>query len=192
MVAIEFIPIGYFYAVDMEWQQKACYKINLDLQKYDIQQSIKDKYRGDTSIHLRCPDFRSVRPRCSTYDYSLFHAFSYVITGSEEWDNKVRKEVFKHMYYIKDDLMGTCIDRHKYDDIHDYIANSSSTMGTEVEICTLADLLETNIYMYFYRDRWDRSNGVWHRFRPKFVTSDMSVNTDWNYNGLATVSVEHL
>lgn len=174
MVTIEYIP-GCFYAVDKKWQLKACYEINLRLKNYEIKQSIKDEYRGDTSTPLRCPDFRSIWPRHTTDEYSLFHAFSYVITGSEEWYKKVREEVFKHMYYIKDHLMGRCIDKHKYDNIYDYIANSKSTLGTKVEICTLAHLLETNIYVYFYKDKWDRSNGVWHRFRPKFVTSDMSV-----------------
>ena len=180
MVTIKFTPMKYssiwcFYAVDKKWQLKACKKINLYLQKYNIQQSIKDEYRGDTSTHLRCPDFRSIWPWCTTDEYSLFHAFSYVITGSEKWHKKVCKEVFKHMHRIEDDLMGRYIAKRKYKDIYDYKASSISTQGTEVEIYTLADLLETNIYVYFYRDRWDRSNGEWHRYRPKSVTSDMSV-----------------
>ena len=183
MVSVELTPVKYcsiwcFYAVDIKWQVKACCKTKLYLPK--IKQSIQDEYRGDTSTHLKCPDFRSIRPRTtSTDEYSLFHAFSYVITGSEEWHKKVRKQILKHMFHIEDHLFGRYIDEHKYDDIYDYIVKTkmykTSTLGTKVEIYTLAHLLETNIYVYFYRDRWDRSNGVWHKYGPRFVKNDMSI-----------------
>ena len=177
MITIDITPRKHhecFYAVDSDWQQKACKRLDIVF----IRQAIKDGYRGGMSTHLRCPDFRSIK-RFGDYENSLFCAFSYVITGSDDYHMEVRNEIVEHMNHIEHHLFGVYINEDKYKNIKHYIAKTkmkrSLTPGTEAEIYTLAHLLKTNIYVYFYEGRWDRSNGIWHKYGPKFVTSDMSI-----------------
>ena len=156
MTTIDITPTKHwcFYAVDSNWQQKACKTLKLDT---SITSSIKKEYRGDASTPLRCPDFHSVIGFKDERN-SLFCAFSYIITGSKDHCMKVRDKIVEYMEQNEHNL-----------------SKKISTLGTEAEISTLAHLLKTSIYMYFYRDKDGRSNGNWFEYRPKHVTSDMSM-----------------
>ena len=81
----------------------------------------------------------------------LFHFFSYIIMGSEEQHIAVHTAILNHMIDIDHFLLGHYIPA-QYSIAQDYIQDKSMDQfhirGTEIEMFTLAHLLQTCVYIY--------------------------------------------
>ena len=81
----------------------------------------------------------------------LFRSFSYFITGSEEQYRRVREVILNHMVDIGHFMLFhhlpsryTSIDEY----IHDTEMDRNFTWGTDIEILTMAHLLNTRVFVY--------------------------------------------
>ena len=87
-----------------------------------------------------------------------------IITGSQEHHLAVRIAILQHMQSIAHLLLGAHVQQTSIDD---YIRETSMHMdgawGTDVEILSLAHLLQTNIYTF------DTTSGCWLLFAPKHL-----------------------
>ena len=96
----------------------------------------------------------------------LFRSFSYIITGSEDQHLAIHLIIVNHISTIAHLLLGTHIP-NRYDPVEGHISDAKmdqdSTWGTEVEMFTLAHLLNTATFLYNTRDK------RWWRFSPYCV-----------------------
>lgn len=120
---------------------------------------------GGPNVSLKPPDTRTIR-RITGDGNCLFRSFSYIITGSEDQHLAICLIIVNHMLTIAHLLLGTHIP-NRYDAVEGYISDTKmdqdSTWGTEVEMFTLAHLLNTAIFSYNTREE------RWWRFSPCFV-----------------------
>ena len=87
-----------------------------------------------------------------------------IITGSQEHHLAVRIAILQHMQSIAHLLLGIHV---KQTSIDSYISETSMDMdgvwGTDVEILSMAHLLQTNIYTF------DTTSAGWLLFAPKHL-----------------------
>ena len=102
----------------------------------------------------------------------LFRSFSYIITGTEDQVMHIRTAITNHMVGIAHHLLDHYI--LDYDSIQAYqqatCVNKASSWGTEIEILTLAHLLQTSMFSYSTVDC------QWHRFGPANVDRQLHHN----------------
>ena len=102
----------------------------------------------------------------------LFRTLSFIITGSEEQHTLVREAILHHMLQIAHFMLSHLIIGHS--SVSEYIQHTSmdqdGTWGTDIEIFTLSDLLNTCIFVY----TTEQCN--WWRYGPQDV--DRSLNVD--------------
>ena len=95
------------------------------------------------------PDVTLTRPRTVKRIQGdgncLFRCISYLVTGSEEQHGRVREVILDHLRYL---MLHDCLN-NTYSSIEEYLQVSSmdldGTWGMEVEIMTIAHLLNTSI-----------------------------------------------
>lgn len=94
----------------------------------------------------------------------LFRAISYIISGTEDYHQTLRQKTVDHMRSPKiKDLIDSII-LHEYSSVDEYLEKMKKLgeWGTENEVYALANLLETDIYLY-------RTNASeWFRFGTTF------------------------
>ena len=102
----------------------------------------------------------------------LFRTLSFIITGSEEQHTLVRKAILHYVLQIAHFMLSQLIIGHS--SVFEYIQHTcmdqDGTWGTEIEIFTLAHLLNTCIFVY----TTEQCN--WWRYGPQNV--DRSLNVD--------------
>ena len=147
-----------FNPVNEQWQQNACSQIGLQFYA-------KNRVRGGgPNAPLTRPDMRSVK-RIKGDGNCLFRAFSYIITGSESQHMAVRLAILSRMINIAHFIL----DHHilGYNSIQEYITSKrmdqDSAWGTDIEMLTLAHLLNTPILSYSVE------HGSWQRYSPHHV-----------------------
>ena len=128
-----------FNCVDEEWQHNACAIMGLE-------------FVAGNGLNHGGPHVILKRPRTVLGDGNcLFRSFSYIITGSEEQYRRVREVILNHMVDI-----GRFILFHhlppRYTSIEEYIHDTEMdrnfTWGTDVEMLTMAHLLNTCVFVY--------------------------------------------
>ena len=147
-----------FNPVNKQWQQDACSQMGLQFYT-------KNRVRvGGPNVPLTRPDMRSVT-RIEGDGNCLFRAFSYIITGSESQHMAVRLAILSHMINIAHFIL----DHHilGYNSIQQYITSKrmdqDSAWGTDIEMLTLAHLLNIPILSYSVE------HGSWQRYSPYHV-----------------------
>ena len=150
-----------FYSVDEQWQHNACTTLG-------VQFVISNRLRpGGPNVDLRPPNHIKGDGNC------LFRSFSYIITGSEEQHMAVRIAILNHMIDIAHFLLGHHIPP-QYSSVQDYIQDKGMDQphmwGTEIDMFTLAHLLQTCVFIY----NTDDLN--WCRYSPHCV--DRTLNDD--------------
>ena len=119
---------------------------------------------GGPTVPLTRPDMRSVR-HIQGDGNCLFWAFSYILTGSEEQHLAVRHAVLDHLinnaqFFLGHHLTG-------YNSVQSYIASTGMDQdgiwGTDIEMLTLAHLLQTPVLSYSHQ------HGHWQRYAPHDV-----------------------
>ena len=130
-----------FHPIDEAWQRAACRLVGVKfVAKCDLGE-------GGPNVSLTYP----CRCRHIKGDGNcLFHSFSYLITGTERQHAQVRWAIVNHLHQIEHWILphfsdqglsstayieGSCIDRN-------------GTWGSDVEILTLAHMLNTCVYVY--------------------------------------------
>ena len=102
----------------------------------------------------------------------LFRTLSFIITGSEEQHTLVHEAILHHMLQIAHFMLSHHIIGHS--SVSEYIEytcmDQDGTWGTDIEIFTLAHLLNTCIFVY----TTEQFN--WWRYGPQNV--DRSLNVD--------------
>ena len=152
-----------FNSVDTHWQQRAC-------QELGLQHTTQPRLRpGGTTVPVTHPDMRSVR-RMYGDGNCLFRAFSYILTGSEDQHLAVRHAALDHMINNAQYFLGHHLTGHN--SIQSYIASTGmdrdSTWGTDVEMLSLAHLLQTPVHSY------SQPLGLWQRYSPHDVDRQLS------------------
>ena len=127
---------------------------------------------GGPTIALTRPDLHTVK--CIVADGNcLFRCFAYAITGSEDQHMAVRAAIVDHMVTIAHFLLGHGF-IHSHSSVQEYIrANNMdkvSAWGTEVEMFTLAHLLQTPVAS------WGDNHANWDILAPCDV--DRTLNED--------------
>ena len=147
-----------FHSVDVQWQQSACQQLGL---QYTTQTRAR---AGGPTVPLTRPDMRSVR-RIQGDGNCLFRAFSYILTGSEEQHLAVCHAVLDHMINNAQFFLGHHLTGHN--SVQSYIASTGmdqdGTWGTDIEMLTLAHLLQTPVLSY------SQQHGHWQRYAPHDV-----------------------
>ena len=163
-----------FNPVNKQWQQNACSQIGLQFYA-------KNRVRvGGPNAPLTRPDMRSVK-HIEGDGNCLFRAFSYIITGSESQHMAVRLAILSHMINIAHFIL----DHHilGYNSIQEYITSKrmdqDSAWGTDIEMLTLAHLLNTPILSYSVE------HGSWQSYSPHHV--DRSLVDDFQQLSLYIV-----
>ena len=153
-----------FYSVDEHWQHNACTTLGL---QYVTSNRLRP---GGPNVDLRPPNHIK---RIGGDGNCLFRSFSYIITGSEEQHMAVRIAILNHMIDIAHFLLGHHIPP-QYSSVQDYIQDKGMDQphiwGTEIEMFTLAHLLQTCVFIY----NTDDLN--WCRYSPRGV--DRTLNDD--------------
>ena len=153
-----------FYSVDEHWQHNACTTLGL---QYVTSNRLRP---GGPNVDLRPPNHIK---RIGGDGNCLFRSFSYIITGSEEQHMAVRTAILNHMIDIAHFLLGHHIPP-QYSSVQDYIQDKGMDQphiwGTEIEMFTLAHLLQTCVFIY----NTDDLN--WCRYSPRGV--DRTLNDD--------------
>ena len=133
---------------------------------------------GGPDVRLGRADLNSVK-RIRGDGNCLFRSLSYVITGAESQHHAIRSIIVMHMYSIGNNLMCNYINSQIYPSLGHYIESNkmyeNGIWGTDVEMVTLAHLLNTSIYVYspnFGDDGVDR-NGRWIRHSPHSVDTTL-------------------
>ena len=102
----------------------------------------------------------------------LFRSFSYLITGTQRQHAQVREAILNHLCRIEH-WMISHMDL-QYSSALEYIRETNmdmdGTWATDIEILTLAHMLNTNVYVYKTYYHW------WDRYGPDNV--DRSLSTD--------------
>ena len=146
-----------------EWQRNSCAIMGL-------------QFVAASGLHMGGPEVTLTRPR-TTHSIKgdgncLFRTLSFIITGSEEQHTLVREAILHHMLQIAHFMLSHHINDHF--SVSEYIQHTcmdqDGTWGTDIEILTLAHLLNTCIFVY----TTDQCN--WWRYGPQNV--DRSLNVD--------------
>ena len=101
---------------------------------------------GGPNVSLTPPDMRTIKHIMGDGN-CLFRSLAYIITGSEDQHMAIRTAILEHMINVAHFIL----DHHiqGYSSIQDYIRcndmDQEFTWGTDIEILTLAHLLETPI-----------------------------------------------
>ena len=104
-------------------------------------------HMGGPEVTLTCP--------CTTHSIKgdgncLFRTLSFIITGSEEQHTLVHEAILHHMLQIAHFMLSHHINDHS--SVSEYIKHTcmdqDGTWGTDIEILTLAHLLNTCIFVY--------------------------------------------
>ena len=91
----------------------------------------------------------------------LFRSFSYTITGRETEHMAIRCAILRHMVDIAHLLLGPHITFHSVDEyVQAESMDKDGAWGSEVEIMTLAHLLQTPVYSY------DVQSQTWSHYSP--------------------------
>ena len=155
-----------FHTVDEQWQINACSTLQIRFVRCNRLRP------GGPNVSLKSPDNHTIR-RITGDGNCLFRSFSYIITGSEEQHMQIRMAICSHMVQIAHLLFasGIC---SEHPSIQEYIESTqmhqNMTWGTEVEMFTLAHLLQTSVFSY------NTVDSTWWRYSPHFV--DRSVPED--------------
>ena len=124
---------------------------------------------GDPEVTLTCP--------CTTHSIKgdgncLFCTLSFIITGSEEHHTLVLEAILHYMLQIAHFMLSHHISVHS--SVFEYIQHTcmdqDGTWVTDIEILTLAHLLNTCIFVY----TTEQCN--WWRYGPQTV--DRALNVD--------------
>ena len=158
----------HFNPVDQEWQVNACSTLGISFVR-------SNRVRpGGPRVPLKAPEPRTIR-RIKGDGNCLFRSLAYIITGSEDQHLAVRQSIVRHMSNIAHLLLGTHIP-NRYSSVEEYVRDTEmdqdSTWGTDVEMFTLAHLLNTTIFSYNTGDQ------KWWRFSPNFL--DKTLTDDSN------------
>ena len=155
-----------FHSVDKQWQQSACQQLGL---QYTAEARLRP---GGANLPLTRPDMRSVR-RIHGDGNCLFRAFSYILTGSEEQHLAVRHAALQHLTNNAQYFLWHHLSSH-YNSIQSYITSTGmdqdGTWGTEIEILSLAHMLQTPIHSY------SQQIGRWQRYSPHHVDRQLRDN----------------
>ena len=143
-----------FNPVDADWQRQTCHKLGLEYQR-------PNRFaRGGPNTALTWPNFQTVR-RITGDGNCLFRSFSLIITGSQDHHLAVRVAILEHMQTIGHLLLGAHVAQTSIDSYcQDTSMHMDGTWGSEIEILSLAHLLQTNIYSF------DTSSDCWLLFAP--------------------------
>ena len=116
--------------------------------------------RGGPNTALTRPNFQTVR--CIIGDGNcLFRSFSMIITGSQDHHLAVWVVILKHMQAIGHLLLGKHVTQTSINDYcHDTSMHMDGAWGSEIEILSLAHLLQTNIHSF------DTTSDCWLLFAP--------------------------
>ena len=147
-----------FHSVDVQWQQSAC-------QQLGLQHTAQPRLRpGGPTVPLTRPDMRSIRHMYGDGN-CLFRAFSYILTGSEDQHLAVRYAALDHMINNAQYFLGHHLTGHN--SVQSYIASTGmdrdGTWGTDMEMLSLAHLLQTPVHSYSHQ------HGQWQRYSPHDV-----------------------
>ena len=151
-----------FHSVDLQWQLDAC-------QQLGLQHIAEPRLRpGGPTVLLTRPDMRSVR-QISGDGNCLFRAFSYILTGSEEQHMAIRLAILDHLINNAQYFLGHHLTSHN--SIQRYIASTGmdrdSTWGTDIEMLSLAHMLQTPVHSY------SQPLGAWQRYSPHNVETQL-------------------
>ena len=154
-----------FFPVDEQWQRDACARLGLQFYRANRVRP------GDPHVPLKPPIPHMIR-QIPGDGNCLFRSFSYIITGTEDQHMQIRTAIMNHMVGIAQHLLFHYI--LGYNSIQAYQLatrmNEASSWGTEVEMLTLAHLLQTPIFSY------NTVEGHWHRFGPAEVDRQLHDN----------------
>ena len=160
----EYVMPYKFNPVDHEWQLNACSTLGI---RFVRSNTVRP---GGPRVPLKAPT--TIR-RIGDDGNCLFRSLALIITGSEDQHLAIRQRILRHMCKIAHFLLGIHIP-DRYRSVEEYIRHTGmhrvSTWGTEVEIFTMAHLLNTTIFSFNSRDK------RWWRFSPNFV--DLSLPDD--------------
>ena len=139
-----------FHPIDEAWQRAACRRVGVNfVTKCDLGE-------GGPNVPLTHPR------RCKAIrgdGNCLFRSFSYLITGTERQHAQVRRAILDHLRVIERWMLPHFSDRGL--SATAYIEGThmdrNGMWGSDVEILTLAHMLNTCVYVYdpIYRS-WDR------------------------------------
>ena len=146
-----------FCPIDEEWQRNACHTMGLEfVSRCDLDE-------GGPNVPLTRP--RRVKSILGDGN-CLFRSFSYVITGTERQHAQVREAILSHLRNIEHWMIGHHISP-EYSSVAQYIMGTrmdrNGIWATDIEILTLAHMLNTCVYVYNPRD------GSWNRYGPHNV-----------------------
>ena len=133
-----------FNPVNEEWQRNLCAIMGL-------------QFVAASGLNMGGPEVTLTRP-CTTHSIKgdgncLFRTLSFIITGSEEQHTLEREAILHHMLQIAHFMLSHHITVHS--SVFEYIQHTcmdqDGTWGTDIEILTLAHLLNTCIFCVNHR-----------------------------------------
>ena len=137
-----------WYPVDEQWQRDTCTILGLNFVAFNRMTP------GGPHVVLDSTD-RSKTKRIVGDDNCMFHALTYIITGSEAQHMELRQIILQYMPYVGDYLLRGFIQNTS--SVEEYIRSNHlqnvGTWGTDVEM-----LLNTAIFSY------EESVGRWRRY----------------------------
>ena len=150
-----------FHPIDEAWQRAACRRIGVNfVTKCDLGE-------GGPNVPLTHP--RRCKPIRGDGN-CLFRFFSYLITGTERQHAQVRQAILDHLRLIERWMLPHFSDRGlsatAY--IEGTYMDRNGTWGSDVEILTLARMLNTCVYVY------DPEYRSWDRYGPHSVDRTLS------------------
>ena len=128
-----------FSPISEEWRKQICKKFGIAY--VDTKESVSENYGG--TFHIEREPTKRIKVigdgNC------LFHTVSHAVTGSQDHRNLLRQLTVEQM-----PKMGKAFRQFSDKDAKDYLNQSKmdqvGTWGTEVELLTLASLLELSIF----------------------------------------------
>ena len=124
---------------------------------------------GGPNVTLTPPDMRTVKHILADGN-CLFRSLAYIITGSEDQHMAIRTAILEHMI----DIAHLILDHHiqGYSSIQEYISHNDMdnefAWGTDIEMLTLAHLLETPVISYSVQ------YSCWQRYAPHDLDRTLS------------------
>lgn len=150
-------PMFRFYPLDSHAQREFCNQLGLEY-------CHPNRFgRGGPDYVLTYPNIATVRSIIGDGN-CLFRAFSKILTGSQDPYRAIRERIVTHMHTIAPYLLGSHIT--EYNSIQSYIEqqmDQNRAWGSEVEMLTLAHLINTNIYSI------DTTTQRWWCYSPHYV-----------------------
>ena len=151
-----------FNPVNEEWQRSLCAIMGL-------------QFVAASALNMGGPEVTLRHPRTIQSIQGdgncLFRTLSFIITGSEEQHTLVREAILHHMLQIAHFMLSHRINDHS--SVSEYIEHTcmdqDGTWGTDIEILTLAHLLNTFIFVY----TTEQCN--WWRYGPQNVDRSLKL-----------------